>query len=334
MGSRTWTSTKANFSNFYTPSPAAMWEWMLDTHNTLLSIGLVVETTSLAAQWDLLIPSSVPAAKVYTLFRIYEINDSLSGALPIYVKLWFGGHQQQGGTYESHAHQPQCKVQIGTAVAPDGTLSGLVSEAFSVMDGTGASQGGSFSTVSTQNYFHKSDIGLFLYLGGSPGFAGVTTLLSPALMFYLERLPDAAGNPTPAGYTIVKPATVTSVNAAGDANGGPSRSPTARTFTPAFDLGAWHTTVCAPLGGSVTATVEGGINFHPFYHICPELRPMRGIFAYYTGVMTTLSNASLVAPGGAEIQVKALGGSSTGYSGYGMACDQFDYSFLLAAVTD
>lgn len=335
MGSRTWTSVKANYSSFATPDNTAMVAWAQDVHNTLLSIGLVLEPTSWAVQWDFS-QQGVPASNVYTLFKIYELNDSLSGTLPIFIKIWFGGHKQQIGAYANYAHQPQCSIQIGTTVTAGGVLGGILSEPFSVFSitGVGAGSGGTFNTTPTQNYFHKSDIGLFLFLGGSPGFNAGGSYANPAMMFYLERLPDANGQPTASGYTIVRPTEIT-VFDHGTAQGPTSRAPIARSYSDAFDLGAWYNIPASPIGGAITATIEGGIVFHPFYHICPELRAMRGIFGYYADTLAALSNAPLTVAGGAEIQVKALGGTAaSAKSSYGMLVDTYSAYFYLAAVTD
>lgn len=209
-----------------------------------------------------------------------------------------------------------------------------MTEEFVVCGGPGTGTGGTFSTTSSPNYFHKSNIGLFLFLGGSPGLNSGGLYGTPAMMFYLERLPDANGNPTADGYSIVRPQQASAFDN-GTVNGPPSLAAIARTYTAAFDLGSWHTDMTGPLGGSVTATVEGGINFQPFYHVCPELRPMRGIFGYYGGTMANYSITDLQVAGGADIQVIALGGTpAQTKSPYGMLVDRFDSNFLLAVVKD
>lgn len=321
MSSVEWSSGKTNMvTSAANISDEKFRAWASDVDSHLVAAGLARETISLAAQADLT-TALCPAPNTYGVFKVYELNDSMSGDSPIYIKIAFGG--VHGSTnYPGLAAYAQGFVQIGTTVDASGTLGGLATSVFNfALNSTSTSVLNGDDSISTQNYITKQDGVLIVIIGGGKINGQVNR---PIITFALERVPDENGSLTPDGFSVVK-------NTAQAVFSGvyyPS-APLSLTMTAENPFPVWVSNPAAIIGSSLAASADGAIQFQRFYHVTPKILPMRSLMAYYAGSLAEKSTAVVNIDAGGPRRYLAVGGTELA-NNCGFLVDSTDSSYNTA----
>jgi hypothetical protein len=316
MGNKYWSTAKMNGVINSSTVDATYRVWVNDLHAALLEVGLVVDTVSAASHMNLA-TAACPLHDVRTNFIVYELNDALSATLPIYIKIAYGGLKTAAAS-PTVAAFPNCWVQIGTTVTAGGVIGGIATDQFSAA--TAGTSTGSILSLSGPNILSKEQ-GFLFFAASSNSVSGRHPI--GCISFALERLPDTIGNLTADGYTVVTPTPMEIIV-------GTAQATTAqvRTMTATFDTG-WQVNPCVCNGGASSATDNGAVQFHKFYHGTDSMMPFRGLFGYFATALPTGGVLSLPVAGGGSMRYRALGGGSVneyyfradiGEPGFGVAC--------------
>lgn len=165
-----------------------------DFHDTITGAGLV----ELNTETGRLSPFSGATPNIngesFYGFRIYRFNDTLQATRPIYLRVDFGATRSGTGANTNYA--PVFKINLGCGTDGAGTLTGSTWGPFYI-DGN---QGSTFSSAQLRATYSNT----------SSCFAVVLTSANSADGFVVERLRDAAGAPTNAGFYIQGVATARS----------------------------------------------------------------------------------------------------------------------------
>lgn len=320
MAVKDWFSLKRNSSTTQaTIDNPAFLAWAQDVDAALLEIGLVRETVSAAVQADLTV-ATCPAANATTVFKIYELNDAFSATLPIYIKVAYGG-VSASTVAPTIAAVAQCFVQIGTTVDAAGNIGGLDSGMFVNLSNHISNPGISFTaTTTSQNYLSKSDGSLVVIIGGS---IVNNAIGRPVMSFVLERVPDKNGSITADGYTVLRCTQSIAVS-----NGVTPTAALTRTLTTTNNPGTWYSNTSAIIGSSLAASADGAVQFQRFYHVTPEILPMRSLMAYFSDSIVPKSTIVVSASGAVR---RYLGMSGTpAVNNYGFLVDATDTSYNAA----
>lgn len=157
--------------------------WGSELSARLQAAGLVQTSDTGQVNW---LTVTRPSSNVYSGYEIYQLDDSLSGARPIFLKFEYG----TGGG----ATVPSIRVTVGNGSNGSGTLTGLLTSARPITVSNGSA---SSSTTDFPSWLCVTDgfIGLFHKSGMSGTGAGRGNLFS------LTRTCDDDGVPTTDGAT-------------------------------------------------------------------------------------------------------------------------------------
>lgn len=291
---------------------------LTELHNAMVEVGFTWRSATSGQVADISAIASAPAAGDTVNWRIYELNDALSAALPIYIKLHFAVGPNYGGYLVVH-------VQIGTTINDaTGVLGGLVTDLRAPLTFNWANTGG--KTAPYWSAFSRGEgyCGLLFNMGG---VQGATNTGRPSLTLIIERTSDDDGNWTADGYTTVQQ------------NGGSTLvggvHPTIhRTIigTPtaiAFDTG-WSSRMARVVGGYGGIAHDGAIQFQRVYCLSPKIKPLQTLLMHHIQQVFPLTSFVTRVQGGDPTRFLSVGDASGSHTYFGAAPDTTYAAMCLA----
>lgn len=168
--------------------------WMQLVHDAMIAVGCVQTDDSGQLDFDSLTPLAPNTQYSDLGYRVYEINDSLSHAYPIYMKIQFGARRisNSAGQYAA----PCCLFFPGFGTDGAGALTSPNIWSTGFLDNNVS---GNVEYLEPFSAVVKQDgyIGIALGVGCANRSAGAAT--ASAIMTVLSRTKDSNGNPTGEG---------------------------------------------------------------------------------------------------------------------------------------
>lgn len=306
MGVKQWaavlntgTSTSTDLTRY-----KAVWT---ELHDAMVEVGFTWRSATAGQVADITAITPVPAVGGTEYWRIYELNDSLSATLPIYIKL----HLSVGPNYGGY---PVVHVQIGTTINDStGVLGGLVTDLRAPLTFGWASVAG--KTAAYWSLFSKGEgyCGLVFNVAGVQGAAHYAR---PSLSLIIERTSDDDGNWTADGYTTIQQnggATVAGVY--------PTihRTIIGTASSVLFDTG-WSSRMARVVGGYAGIAHDGAIQFQRIYSLVPQIKPLNTVLMYQYQQIADLTSFVTRVIGEAPVRFLAIGSGSSAVN-FGAAPD-------------
>lgn len=278
-----------------------------ELHTAMMDVGFVWRSVTAGQVADISAIASVPAVGAITYWRIYELNDSLSGTLPIYIKLYFAVGPNYGG-------YPVISIQTGTTINDaTGDLGGLVTDVRAPLTFGWSSVTG--KTAAYWSAFTRGE-GYCGLLFNIAGVQGSTHYARPSLTLLVERTSDDDGNWTADGYTVITQ------------NGGSTfvgvyptihRTMIGTAASLVFDTG-WSSRMARVVGGYSGIAHDGAIQFQRIYSLVPKIKPLNTVLMYYYAQIADLTSFVTRVAGESPVRFLAIG-SGTGGVNFGAAPD-------------
>ena len=174
--------------------------WIEDVRLSLIEVGL--QQTADTGQFDassFVFSYAVPGSGTKELANlVFEIDDPLSAELPLYIKITFLYGFAHSGDYYSSVGS---RITVGTATDGSGQIIQNSAEISSVI-------GYSYNNNKNPPPPKQS----FISVSKEKGFVGAvmdagqhihsSSMQLSTVAFFIERIPDESGSPTPLGFTL------------------------------------------------------------------------------------------------------------------------------------
>ena len=205
MSAKTWLpANPIGFPSGGLATDAFIAAWIEDFRQAMIDIGLTqtADTGQFSAgaftfTYNGNIPASVGPEQTYLMFAM---NDDLHDDYPLFIRV---GFSVCCGTSKGNGYAPATSVQVGTGTNGAGVLTGRVSSAMTYGAGYGNTNDYPL-TPQRQSWACLSKEKGFLGVMFAPGsrFHSSYDQYFAVVAFFLERVPDAFGNPTGDGFTL------------------------------------------------------------------------------------------------------------------------------------
>lgn len=296
MSAKTWLpSSPIGFPSGGLATSAFVAAWIEDFRQAMLDIGLA--QTADTGQFD-------AGAFTFTYngdtnlgvgpeqtYLMFAMNDDLHDDYPLFIRV---GFRVFGGRSREHGYAPATSVQVGTGTSGSGALTGRVSGAMTY--GAGYRDTDAYPrTPQRQSWACLSKEKGFLGVMFAPGsrFHSNYDQYFAVVAFFLERVPDAFGNPTGDGFTLWA-RNVPYANyypSSHDQNYSNVAVAAAQTvMLNGFDSGA--VTHSVPYIAASQFLVAGDIYLNHAYHTCPA--PVRSVGLAAVSSVHGVSEGSLL----------------------------------------
>lgn len=177
-----------------TSTSASVAAWIEDFRQAMLDIGLV--QTADTGQFDAgtYTHTQTTGEKAYLMFAF---NDPLQATHPIYIRVGVKGHYLAGS-----AMAVGSTITVGTATNGAGTITtGAISMTHELAYQYGYTTPQGFSHPSYACFSADKGFAGVVFNGGRMDAAGLNYFYAP-ISFFVERIPDALGQPSDIGFTF------------------------------------------------------------------------------------------------------------------------------------
>lgn len=268
-----------------TANAAFIAAWIEEFRQAMLDIGLV--QTGDTGQFNLgtftfaHTTANMTGSHAEFTYLMFAFDDDLQGGAPIYIRLGF--RQGCGFNGVMHGRAPFISVQVGTGTNGAGTLTGATTTSVVTFMATGSTTPDLTASVSAngnQSFACYNPERGFLGVVYCPGVRFSTSFNHRYALacFFIERVPDEFGSPTPNGFSLwANPTSYAGTSSAGDNQSYPNittaLSQTVMASTGFVSGARSHHTPYNDASSILTA--DGDIYLSHAYHITPH--PVRSV---------------------------------------------------------
>lgn len=271
----------------------ANWKEQIDDIEFNMISSGIQRVTDVEGQLDLDTVTALPAIDQYAGFRIYSINDGLHAIAPIYFRLDFGNGCQ--GLYSSESYLMRdvlaIRVRFFTEFQTDGTPINPIGDfRYPQAYNPGVGSNTNSRNINGMSYICKNDeFGFFGFVQGSGARVSPSNYYgnyeSATLAILIQRTTDAAGYPTPEGFTVFG-SSAPNFNSGGgptDTNGYPNNAPASfvQSFVYESKVMSVKSDLMAPrLGGAVSDVVGTIVEPQYIYSKTPFIKTVDNLLTY------------------------------------------------------
>lgn len=196
-------TTFTSSSNVFADSAAALAAWVQLTHDAMIAVGCV--QTSDAGQLQIGDITEPTAGVSYTLgYRVYELNDALSGDYPVYIRLVFAPRRLNNSSAQFAT--PGGYFVVGFATDGNGNIQGAYAGNYYTYTAfTGSTSSGSMLAPGPLTAACKLDGYLAFFVGVGCARNSNANAVATACAFVIRRTLDSSGLPTGDGVCVSFP---------------------------------------------------------------------------------------------------------------------------------